>query len=123
MATTGARGTEPDEAAEPPADAPLAADAPQERSFGSGARILSIGIASTGLFTFAYLSVASHLLTPAEYSEISICWAIMFVILSVIYRPIEQLLSRTIADRIARASTRTSCERPRCCRRRSPCCS
>ena len=30
------------------------------------------------------------------------CWAIMFVILSVIYRPIEQLLSRTIADRRAR---------------------
>ncbi|HLY35717.1 MAG TPA: hypothetical protein VKU35_03305, partial [Candidatus Limnocylindria bacterium] len=35
-------------------------------------------------------------------SRISLCWAIMFVILSVIYRPIEQLLSRTIADRRAR---------------------
>ena len=32
----------------------------------------------------------------------SLCWAVMFVILSVIYRPIEQLLSRTIADRRAR---------------------
>jgi O-antigen/teichoic acid export membrane protein len=82
---------------------PSAQDAaPPERSFASGARILSVGIASTGIFTFAYLATASHLLTPAQYSEISICWAIMFVILSVIYRPIEQLLSRTIADRIAR---------------------
>jgi O-antigen/teichoic acid export membrane protein len=63
---------------------------------------LSIGIASTGLFTFAYLATASHVLSPASYSRISICWAIMFVILSVIYRPIEQLLSRTIADRAAR---------------------
>src|SRR5262249_53069164 len=38
----------------------------------------------------------------ASYSRISLCWAIMFVILSVIYRPIEQLLSRMIADRRAR---------------------
>ena len=29
-------------------------------------------------------------------------WSVMFVILSVIYRPIEQLLSRTIAERRAR---------------------
>jgi O-antigen/teichoic acid export membrane protein len=41
-------------------------------------------------------------LDKASYSRISLCWAIMFVILSVIYRPIEQLLSRTIADRRAR---------------------
>ena len=54
------------------------------------------------MFTFAYLATASHVLDKASYSRISICWAIMFVILSVIYRPIEQLLSRTIADRHAR---------------------
>ena len=71
-------------------------------SYASGARVLSIGIASTGIFTFLYLAVASHVLGKASYSRISLCWAIMFVILSVIYRPIEQLLSRTIADRRAR---------------------
>jgi O-antigen/teichoic acid export membrane protein len=70
--------------------------------FASGARILSVGIASTGLFTFAYLALASNLLTPQDYSRVSICWAIMYVILCVIYRPVEQLLSRTIADRHAR---------------------
>jgi O-antigen/teichoic acid export membrane protein len=75
---------------------------PQPGSYASSARILSIGIASTGIFTFLYLAFASHELTPAEYSRISLCWAVMFVILSVIYRPIEQLLSRTIADRRAR---------------------
>ncbi len=82
----------------PPADPP----SPGNKSFASGARVLSIGIASTGVFTFAYLATASHVLDPASYSRISLCWAIMFVILSVIYRPIEQLLSRTIADRRAR---------------------
>src|SRR5436190_6918637 len=86
----------------PPTDRGSGPDAPPPRSFASGARILSIGIASTGVFTFAYLATASHVLDPAAYSRISLCWAIMFVILSVIYRPIEQLLSRTIADRRAR---------------------
>jgi O-antigen/teichoic acid export membrane protein len=81
-------------------------------AFASGARILSIGIASTGIFTFAYLATASHVLSPAAYSRISLCWAIMFVILSVIYRPIEQLLSRTIADRRARGLTGQSLRVP-----------
>jgi O-antigen/teichoic acid export membrane protein len=72
------------------------------RGYASGARVLTIGIASTGIFTFLYLAVASHVLGKASYARISLCWAIMFVILSVIYRPIEQLLSRTIADRRAR---------------------
>jgi O-antigen/teichoic acid export membrane protein len=76
----------------------------RDPSFARGATVLSIGIASTGIFTFAYLATASHILGPADYSRISICWAIMFVILSVIYRPIEQLLSRTIADRAARGA-------------------
>jgi O-antigen/teichoic acid export membrane protein len=75
---------------------------PPQQSFASGARILTIGIASTGIFTFLYLAIASNVLSPPAYSRISLCWAIMFVILSVIYRPIEQLLSRTIADRRAR---------------------
>ncbi|MDQ6745422.1 MAG: lipopolysaccharide biosynthesis protein [Actinomycetota bacterium] len=71
-------------------------------SYASGARVLSIGIASTGIFTFAYLATASHELDQRSYGRVSLCWAIMFVILSVIYRPVEQLLSRTIADRRAR---------------------
>ena len=75
---------------------------PDQRSFASGTRVLSIGIASTGIFTFAYLATASHVLSARDYGLVSLCWAVMFVILSVIYRPIEQLLSRTIADRRAR---------------------
>jgi O-antigen/teichoic acid export membrane protein len=73
-----------------------------KNSYASGARILSIGIASTGIFTFAYLAAASHDLDKQAYGRITLCWAIMFVILSVIYRPVEQLLSRMIADRRAR---------------------
>jgi O-antigen/teichoic acid export membrane protein len=75
---------------------------PTRRSYGSGARILSIGIASTGLLTFAYFSIASHVLGEQPAKRIDLLWSVMFVIISVIYRPIEQLLSRTIAERRAR---------------------
>jgi O-antigen/teichoic acid export membrane protein len=77
---------------------------PSNQSYAKSARVLTIGIASTGLFTFLYLAVASHVLTPPAYSRIALCFAVMYVIVSVIYRPIEQLLSRTIADRRARGA-------------------
>lgn len=65
--------------------------------------MLSIGIASTGVLTLAYFAIASHVLkTESQYSHLDLLWSVMFVIISVIYRPIEQLLSRTIADHRAR---------------------
>ena len=108
---SAARGPAPPEVSPPPSTqtrsgapsgGPGSEQIPEQPSYASGARILSIGIASTGIFTFLYLATASHVLDPASYSRISLCWAIMFVILSVIYRPVEQLLSRMIADRRAR---------------------
>ena len=63
--------------------------------YGRGARVLAIGIATTGVVTLAYFVLAAQALggDSVEY---------MFTVASVIYRPIEQLLSRTIADRRAR---------------------
>jgi O-antigen/teichoic acid export membrane protein len=75
---------------------------PGGRSYASGARILSIGIAATGLLTFGYFSIASHVLGEVSAKRVDLLWSVMFVIISVIYRPIEQLLSRTIAGRRAR---------------------
>src|SRR4051812_20018310 len=75
---------------------------PSTRSYGRGARILSIGIATTGLVTFAYFSLASHALNDTDYKGISLLWSVMFLIISIIYRPVEQLLSRTISSRRAR---------------------
>jgi O-antigen/teichoic acid export membrane protein len=82
------------------------------RSYGSGARILSIGIASTGLLTFAYFSLASHVLNPFQAKRVDLLWTVMFVTISVIYRPTEQLLSRTIAERRARGQTEHSLRVP-----------
>jgi O-antigen/teichoic acid export membrane protein len=71
-------------------------------SYASGARVLGVGIGTTGLVTFAYFALASHSLTGAEYAGLSLLWSVLFLIISVIYRPVEQLLSHTIAARRAR---------------------
>jgi O-antigen/teichoic acid export membrane protein len=61
-----------------------------------------VGIGATGLITFAYFSLASHSLPDDEYGRITLLWSAMFITVSVLYRPVEQLLSRTIADHDAR---------------------
>jgi O-antigen/teichoic acid export membrane protein len=71
-------------------------------SYTRGARILSVGIAATGLLTLGYFAIASHVLGEQSAKRIDLLWSVMFVIISVIYRPVEQLLSRTIAQRRAR---------------------
>jgi O-antigen/teichoic acid export membrane protein len=81
---------------------PAPSGAATRDGYARGARILSVGIASTGLFTFAYFAVASHVLGGASYGAVSLLWSVLFVVISVIYRPVEQLLSRTIAERRAR---------------------
>jgi O-antigen/teichoic acid export membrane protein len=72
------------------------------RSYGRGAAVLSLGIGATGLITFAYFSLASYSLPEDEYGHITLLWSAVFITVSVLYRPVEQLLSRTIADRDAR---------------------
>jgi O-antigen/teichoic acid export membrane protein len=73
-----------------------------EGSYGRGAAVLSVGIGVTGLITFGYFSLASHSLPEDEYGRITLLWSAVFITVSVLYRPVEQLLSRTIADRDAR---------------------
>ncbi len=74
-------------------------------TYGRGAAILSAGIGTTGLITFAYFSLASYALPESEYGGITLLWSAVFITVSVLYRPVEQLLSRTIADRDARGVT------------------
>ena len=62
-------------------------------------------IGVTGLVTYAYFSLASHTLSSHDYGEITLLWSAIFIIVSVLYRPVEQLLSRTISDRDVRGQT------------------
>jgi O-antigen/teichoic acid export membrane protein len=96
----------------PPRTPPPVAGHRAGRSYGSGARILSIGIAATGLLTFAFFSIASHVLSTDAAERVDVLWSVMFVVISVIYRPVEQLLSRTIAERRARGHVEHSLRVP-----------
>jgi O-antigen/teichoic acid export membrane protein len=71
------------------------------RAYGRRARVLSVGIAVTGVVTFLFFALASHALGKVDYKGISLLWSVMWLIISVIYRPVEQLLSRTISVRRA----------------------
>jgi len=76
-----------------------------EGGYGRGAAVLSVGIAATGLTTYAYFALASHSLSEAGYGGITLLWSAVFITVSVLYRPVEQLLSRTIAERDAHGQT------------------
>ena len=73
--------------------------------YGRGAAILSVGIGVTGLVTYAYFSLASHALSDDDYGGITLLWSAVFIVVSVLYRPVEQLLSRTISERDAHGRT------------------
>lgn len=73
----------------------------QARRYGQTAGLLSIGVGAAGVLTYAYFALASHGLDKTQYGEIVVLWAAVFVIVSTVFRPIEQLLSRTIAERDA----------------------
>jgi O-antigen/teichoic acid export membrane protein len=70
-------------------------------SYGRGAALLSALIGVTGLLTYAFHSLAAHALGRDDYGLVAVLWAAVFLVASVIYRPVEQLLSRTLAERRA----------------------
>ena len=77
------------------------ADEPQARSFGRSAGTLSVGVGLAGLLTYVYFALASHNLDPTAYGEIVVLWSATFVTISVLHRPVEQFISRTVAaDRV-----------------------
>ena len=51
------------------------------------------------MITYLYFAVASHILSRTDYGEIAILWSAVFITVSTLYRPIDQLLSRHISER------------------------
>jgi O-antigen/teichoic acid export membrane protein len=71
-------------------------------SYGRAASLLSVGVGVSGLITYTYFAVASHELDKVDYGQIVVVWSAVFITVSTLYRPIEQLLSRTLAERETR---------------------
>ena len=73
----------------------------QARSYGRRASLLSIGVGITGLITYLYFAIASHELSKDQYGQIAVLWSAVFIVVSVLQRPVEQLLSRTVSENLA----------------------
>src|SRR5262249_40465369 len=73
----------------------------EARSYGRRASLLSIGVGITGLITYLYFAIASHELSKDQYGQIAVLWSAVFIVVSILQRPVEQLLSRTISENLA----------------------
>jgi O-antigen/teichoic acid export membrane protein len=68
--------------------------------YGKTASFLAVGVGLTGLITYAYFLIASHTLSKPDYGQITVLWSAVFITISTLYRPVEQLLSRHISERL-----------------------
>jgi O-antigen/teichoic acid export membrane protein len=73
----------------------------EARSYGRRASLLSIGVGVTGLITYLYFAISSHELSKDQYGEVAVLWSSVFIIVSILQRPVEQLLSRTVSENLA----------------------
>jgi O-antigen/teichoic acid export membrane protein len=70
--------------------------------YGKTASFLAIGVGLTGLITYVYFFIASHVLSKPDYGEITVVWSAVFITISTLYRPVEQLLSRHISEHLVK---------------------
>jgi len=80
--------------------------ATDRRSYGRAAGMLTAALATAGLLTYGFFAVASHTLGADEYGRIVVLWAVVFVIVATLFRPVEQLLARTLAEHDAHGQPR-----------------
>lgn len=78
---------------------PAAVHARPRRRAIVGAWLVSSATVVSGVLTYAFHVVAARALGPEAYGRIAILWAAMFLGAVVLYRPLEQTISRAIADR------------------------
>ena len=83
-------------AAEPAAGSSATAE------YGRLASFLAIGVGLTGLITYAYFLIASHVLSKPDYGQITVLWSAVFITISTLYRPVEQLLSRHVSEQLVK---------------------
>ncbi len=68
-------------------------------SYGRSAAGLTAALGLGGLLTYVFFILTSHSLSEDQYGEVVVLWSIVFIVASTLYRPIEQLLARTLAER------------------------
>jgi O-antigen/teichoic acid export membrane protein len=66
--------------------------------YGRMASFFAVGVGLTGVITYVYFFIASHVLSKPDYGQITVLWSAVFITISTLYRPVEQLLSRHISE-------------------------
>ena len=59
-------------------------------------------MAGAGLLAYAFHILAARTLTTSEYGQVAAFWAALFIVVVVLFRPLEQTTARSIADRLER---------------------
>lgn len=72
------------------------------RRYRRGAFLLSLGVGSGGVLTYAYFALASHVLEPDRYGSLVVLWSVLFISVFTLYRPVEQYISRALSEQDAR---------------------
>ena len=63
---------------------------------------MSIGTLASGVLAYAFNVLAARALGPAAYGAVGALWGGMFLLAVLLFRPIEQTISRAVADHVAR---------------------
>ena len=79
-----------------------AGDSSATADYGKTASFLAIGVGLTGVITYVYFFIASHVLSKPDYGQITVLWSAVFITISTLYRPVEQLLSRHISEHLVK---------------------
>lgn len=66
-----------------------------------GAMVLSGATLASGVLAYAYNVLAARVLGPHSYGLVAVLWAALFLLVVVLFRPLEQTTSRALADRLS----------------------
>ena len=65
---------------------------------------MSIGTLASGVLAYVFNVLAARALGPEVYGGVGALWAGMFLLAVLLFRPVEQTVSRAIADQMARGA-------------------
>jgi O-antigen/teichoic acid export membrane protein len=65
------------------------------------ALLVSAAMGISGVLTYAFQILAARRLDADEFGQIAVLWGGVFLLAIVVFRPLEQTLARSIADRLA----------------------
>jgi O-antigen/teichoic acid export membrane protein len=82
-------------------EAPVVHGARRRLAF-DGAAIASAAMLGSGVLAYAFLVLGAHTLTKPAYGQLAVFWASLFLVVVILFRPLEQTMSRAISDRLAR---------------------